>query len=263
MLCVLNMFALLNSLSRLSKGRKVTALRSNALPVLYIILSLSPLFANAQTSLRSATSDCSLRHKLIAPTGPRMTANGDFVAGQAIVQARMKLDANTSLRIVEYPQSLADVDAYNSVIIVRRGQQQTRYPLSGLIQHGSILRLVEFAALCTAPDAGVVFFAFETASTGAEEGFAVIRYSPEAFTVQGFPGAIQGRIVLNKDAPYSAEMWSASGEPKDKISCDACPKYYRVEDCQIGPQKLECQASSRRVGPYLPDHFMQARIKIR
>jgi hypothetical protein len=221
---------------------------------------LSSLFAFAQTSIRSAGSDCSIRHKLFTPRNPSMTTDGVFIAGQAIVQARIKLDANTSVRIVEYPRSSqTGLEAYNS----ERGRQQTRYPLSKLIQYGGGFRVVEIASLCTSPNVGVVFFAFETPSTGAEEGIVAMRYSPDFLAVQGFPVANQGRIVVSKDAPYPTELWSATGEPKGAINCNACPKYYRIQDCQMGPEKVECRTRAREIGPFFPDNFMEARIKIR
>ncbi len=239
------------------------ALRSNALRALFTIFLLSPLFDSAQTSIPATISDCGIHHELFTPTNPRTTAGGDFIPGQAIVQARMKLDANTSIRIVEYPRpSRSALDAYNSVIIVQRGQQKTKYPLRKLIRYGSGFRVVEIASLCASTDAGVVYFAFETPSTGAEVSFVEMRYSPDSLTVQGFPVANQGRIIVSKDAQYPAELWSANGEPKGATRCDACPTYYRIQDCQMGPEKLECRTRTREVGPFLPDKFMRARIKI-
>jgi hypothetical protein len=237
--------------------------RTNTLRVLFTILLLSPLFASAQTSTPATISECGIHDKLFTPTNPRMTAGGDFIAGQTIVQARMKLDANTSVRIVEYPvSSQTDLQAYNTVIVVERGQQRTRYPLSELIKFGSRFRVVEIASLCTSPQAGVVYFAFETPSTGAEEGFVAMRYSPDFLAVQGFPIANQGRIVVSKVAPYPAELWSATGEPKGAIICNACPKHYRIQDCQMGSDKVECHIRAREVGPFLPEKFTGARIKI-
>jgi hypothetical protein len=191
-----------------------------------------------------------------------MGADGNILAGQAIVQAKLILDESTTVRIVEYPRSGADLDSYNSIVIVQRGQEQKKYPLGQLIKDGSVLRLVEVASLCASSDQGTVFLAFEAGSTGAAEGFAVIRYSPGAVDVQAFPMVNQGRIAVSKVDPEKVELWSATGSAS-QIDCDACKKHYAVQDCTVGQQSVECK---QRPGPgevLSPDKFMNARIVVR
>jgi hypothetical protein len=191
-----------------------------------------------------------------------MGVDGNILSGQAIVQAKLTLDGSTTVRIVEYPRAGADLDSYNSTVIIQRGQEQKKYPLDQLIKDGSGLRLVEVASLCSSSDQGTVFLAFEAGSTGAVEGFAVIRYSPGSFDVQAFPMANQGRIVVSKADPGKVGLWSATGSAS-QIDCDGCKKHYAVQDCTVGQQSVECK---RRPGPgevLFPDKFMNARIEIR
>jgi hypothetical protein len=189
-------------------------------------------------------------------------ADGNILAGQAIVQAKLVLDGSTTVRIVEYPRSGTDLDSYNSTVIIQRGQGQKKYPLGQLIKDGSTLRLVEVASLCNSSDQGTVFLAFEAGSTGAAEGFAVIRYTLGSVDVQALPMAKEGRIVVSKAEPVKVELWSATGSAS-QIDCEACKKHYAVQDCTVGQQNVECK---ERPGPgevRSPDKFMNARIVVR
>jgi len=223
--------------------------------------AMQPLLL-AQSPESSHTLGCAESHRVIAPRNPRMGADGNILAGQAIVQAKLTLDGSTTVRIVEYPRSGTDLDSFNSTVIIQRGQEQKKYPLGELIKDGSVLRLVEVASLCASSDQGTVFLAFEAGSTGAAEGFAVIRYSPGAVDVQAFPMVNQGRIAVSKVGPEKVELWSATGSAS-QIDCDACKKHYTVQDCTVGQQSVECK---QRPGPgevLFPDKFMRARIEVR
>ena len=223
--------------------------------------AMQPLLL-AQSPESSHTLGCAESPRLIAPRTPRMGADGNILAGQAIVQAKLTLDGSTTVRIVEYPRSGTDLDSFNSTVIIQRGQEQKKYPLGELIKDGSVLRLVEVASLCASSDQGTVFLAFEAGSTGAAEGFAVIRYSPGAVDVQAFPMVNQGRIAVSKVGPEKVELWLATGSAS-QIDCDACKKHYTVQDCTVGQQSVECK---QRPGPgevLFPDKFMRARIEVR
>jgi hypothetical protein len=217
---------------------------------------------SAQSAEPSHTLGCTESHRLVTPRNPRLGADGNILAGRAIVQAKLILDGSTTVRIVEYPRSGTDLDSYNSTVIIQRGQEQMKYPLARLVKGGSVLRLVEVASLCSSSDQGTVFLAFEAGSTGAAEGFALIRYSPESVDVQAFPMAYEGRIVVSKADPEKVGLWSATGSAS-QIDCDACKKHYAVQDCNVGQQTVECK---QRPGPgevLFPDKFMSARIEIR
>jgi hypothetical protein len=226
-----------------------------------LVAAMQPLLF-AQSPEPSHTLGCVESHRVIAPKNPRMGADGNILAGQVIVQAKLALDGSTTARIVEYPRSGADLDSYNSTVIIQRGQEQKKYPLERLIKGGSLLRLVEVASLCGSSDQGTVFLAFEAGSTGAAEGFAVIRYSPEAVDVLAFPMANQGRIVVTKAAPNEVELWSASGSAGG-IDCDACKKRYSVRDCNVGQDSVECKQRPAAGEVLSPDKFMRARIDLR
>jgi hypothetical protein len=189
-------------------------------------------------------------------------ADGSIVAGQAIVQAKLILDGNTTVRIVEHPRSGTDLDSYNSLVIIRRGREQKKYPLDHLIRGGAVLRLVEVASLCSSSDQGTVFLAFEAGSTGAAEGFAVIRYAPGSVVVQAAPMAREGRIIVSEASPEKVELWTAIGSAS-QIDCEACKKRYSIQNCTVGQQDVECK---QRPGPgkvRSPDNFMNARIVAR
>lgn len=223
--------------------------------------AMQPLLL-AQTAVSSHTLGCEEVHRTLAPRMPRLAADGRILAGQAMVQARVTLDGSTTVRIVEYPRAGKDLDDYNSTMIIQRGQKQEKYPMARLMKDGSLLRPVEVASLCTSHDQGFVFLAFEVPFTGMSEGFAVIRYSPETIDVQAFPWADQGRIVVNRAMPSEVELWSATGNA-DIFDCNACRKYYSVQDCHVGKENVECKL---RPGPrkvLLPDKFIGARIEVR
>ena len=216
----------------------------------------------AQSPEPSPAIGCEETHRVIAPRNPRMGPHGNILSGQAIVQARLVLDGNTNVKVVEYPRSLKDFDSYNSTVIIQRGKERKEYPIGRLIKFGSNLRVVEIASLCTSSDQGTVFLAFETPSVGAAEGFAVIRFSPGAVDVQTFPMANQGRIVVSKAEPDKVELWSATGSAS-QMDCDACKKHYAVEDCNVASQSVECKQRSGAGEVLSPDKFMGARIEVR
>jgi hypothetical protein len=152
------------------------------------------------------------------------------------------------------------LDAYHSTILVQHGHRERQYPLKDLIRGGEFLRIVEIARLCSTPDAGAVFLAFESASTGASEGFVVVQYFPRAITVQGLPPANQGRIVIR--SPTEVELWTAQGaESLGAIECDGCKKRYAVEACHLG-EEVRCSTPTRIVHSVSPDKFIQARIAV-
>lgn len=223
--------------------------------------AMQPLLL-AQSPEPSQPLGCVESHRVIAPKNPRMGADGNILAGQVIVQARLTLDGSTTAKIVEYPRSGNDLDSYNSMVIIQRGQEQKKYPLERLIKGGSLLRLVEVASLCGSSNQGTVFLAFEAGSSGAAEGFAVVRYSPESVDVQALPMANQGRIVVRKATPNEVELWSAS-RSAGGIDCDACKKHYSVRDCNVEKDSVECKQRPEAGEVLSPDKFMRARINLR
>jgi hypothetical protein len=213
-----------------------------------------------QSPMTAPASGCEDSHMIIALKNPRMLADGTILPGQSIAQARLALDENTTVRVIEYPSSGKDLDSYNSTIVIQRDQESKKYPLKVQIKGGEVLRLVEVARLCTSVDQGSVFLAFEAGATGAVDGFVVVRHSPQAIAVQALPLTDQGRIVVKRGVPDHIELWSAAGG--DGIECDACKKRYTVQDCQLG-QSVECARRGGTVGPFSPDKFMRARIEVR
>jgi len=229
----------------------------------FLLMAAMRSLSLAQSRAISAAPGCESNHRILAPKNPPVAADGSILAGQAIVQARLVLDENTTVRVVEYPRTGRDIYLWNTTIIVRRAHEAKRYPLRQLIKYGDTLRLVEVASLCASSDQGTIFFAFESFATGAAGGFAIIRYSPGSVDVKGFPPVAQGRIVINRSTPDKVELWSASGSPRDAIECDACKKFYRIEDCHVGQQSVKCTPRAGTVGPLSPEKFMRARIAVR
>ncbi len=223
----------------------------------------SPPCLLAQSPVTSGTPGCKESHRTVTPRNPRLAADGRILPGQAFVQARLTLDRNTIVRIVEYPRYEGKPwDNYNPTIIIKRGQEEKRYPMATLMKDGGQLRPVEIASLCNSPDEGMLFLGFEVPFTGMAEGFVVIQYSPVSIRVQALPWASQGRIVVNKSAPTEVELWSATGSAS-LIDCDLCRKYYSVQDCHVGQDSVQCKAhpGPRRTG--YPGKFINARIEIR
>ena len=224
-----------------------------------MLLAIQQL-AFAQTPISSPAFACKEIHRTLAPRNPRMTADGSIISGQAIVQESLILNEGATVKIVEYPRSGKDLDIYNSTIIVQRGQEQKRYSVERLIKDGSVLRLVEVASLCTSSDQGLLFLAFEAGSSGASEGFVVVRYSTTTVDVQSFPMANQGRIVIERAAPNEVELWSAIA---DGSECGACKKHYSVQSCHVEEQSIECNPRPGAGETLSPDKLMNARIVIR
>lgn len=216
----------------------------------------------AQSPVPSPAPRCENSHRTLAPKNPHMAANGSILAGQVIVQAKLILDENTTVQVVEHPRSGKDLDSYNSTIVIQRGREQEKYPLKELIKGGEFLRLVETVRLCSAPDQGSIVLAFEAGSTGAAEGFAVVRYSSQVIDVQALPMADQGRIVVSKAEPNKVELWSATGSA-GVIDCDACKKHYAVQDCEVGEHPVTCKRRPGTGEVRSPDKFIGARIEVR
>lgn len=233
-------------------------------PGLYIALSMIVTggYLLAQSPVSSPVAGCENRHKVFAPKGPRMGADGNIEAGQTIVQWKLSLGEETLVRVVEHPRTDKDVDSYNSTIIVQRGQERKEYALGRLINLGYSLRLVETASFCSSPDNKTFFLAFETPSIGAYEGFAIIRYSPGGIDVQVLPGVDEGRIVVNMSDLSKVELWSAKGSAS-KIDCDACKKHYAVQDCEIGGTSVTCSPRTGTDEIRSPGKFIGARIEVR
>lgn len=224
------------------------------------IAAMQPLL-RAQSAESSPGSRCEESHRSLAPRNPRLRENGSIVPGQTIVQAKFEIDENTTIRVVEYPRLGKNLDSYNSTIIVQRGQGQKKYPLAPQIKGGEVLRLVETASLCISSDEGAIVLAFEAGSTGAAEGFAVIRYSAASIDVKVFPIVTQGKLVVDRATSDRAELWSTTSE--DAALCEACKKHYVIRDCQVGQLNVQCTKRAGAVGPLAPDKFMQKRIEIR
>jgi hypothetical protein len=229
--------------------------------LLSLLVTALPPFLLAQLPVTVRASGCKNTHWIIAPKNPHISPDGSILAGQSIVQAKLVLDENTTVRVVEYPRSGKDLDNYNSTIVIQRGKESKKYPLKAQIKGGEVLRLVEMAKLCTSLDQGTVFLAFEAGATGAVEGFALVRYSPQSIAVQALPLTNQGGIVVRADAPEHVEIWSVARG--DGIQCDACKKRYALQDCQLRQQSVECSPRARMVGPVSPNKFMRARIEVR
>lgn len=238
----------------------MTTLFRTGLLASLLLATMQPILL-AQSSATVPASGCENSHRTLAPKNPRMGADGNILPGQAIVQMRLAPAENTNVKVVEFPRAEKDLDSYNSTIIIQRGQESKRYPVRELIKGGEVLRLVETAGLCTSPDQGSIFLAFEAGSTGAAEGFAVIRYSPQRIDVQALPMTDQGRIVVKASVPDHVELWSAAGG--DTVECDACKKRYAVQDCQLGQLSVTCSKRQGTVGPFSPEKFMRARIQVR
>jgi len=229
----------------------------------FVLMAAMRTPSTAQSPAPSLAPACKNSHRSFVPKNPRAGTDGTIIAGQAIVQANLVLDENTGLRIVEYPRPGKDVLLWNPTIIVRRAREEKRYPLRQLVRHGDTLRLTEAACLCESSDQGTIFLAFESFATGAVEAFAIARFSPASFDVRAFPPAMQGRIVVSPSSPNKVELWSASGSPKGAIECDACEKYYRIDDCEVVQQGVECAQRAGSVGPLSPAKFAGARIVVR
>jgi hypothetical protein len=237
----------------MTKARKLAILTG-------VLLGMSQPRSQAQSPPNAMTVPCRASPRIVAPKNPARTSNGSIVAGQSIVQGRIAVNETTMLEVVEYPRSQKDTDTYSSTIIIRNGVN-SQYPLKNLIKGGEFFRLVEAARLCSSANTGTVFLAFETPSTGANEAFAVIRYSPQAVSVQTLPVADQGRIVV--ESPTDVELWTSDGVAGlGGIECDACKKRYVIEACHLGERNVRCSRLSKTVRPVSPDTFMRARIKI-
>jgi len=210
-----------------------------------------------------ASAGCSMSHRTVVPHNPRIGPDGNILSGQVILQLSFRLDEQTTIQVVEHPRSASnDLDQYNSVIVVRRGKDRKTLPLSTLTQYGSEFRIVEAARFRLSPNRTIAYLAFETPSTGMAEAFAVVQSTPAGLDIRMFPGANQGRIVVNRAEPAKAELWSAKGNT-DRIDCDTCRKYYAVYDCDVGENSVVCvnRIGSRATG--YSDHFIGERIKIR
>ena len=217
----------------------------------------------AQTPANLGQLGCKEVHLRKAPVNPRLTEDGLIVPGQVFVQLRLALDEKTIIRVLEYPRTVDREDFWNTTIIIQSGQHQKRYPLKQIIEYGETLRVTEAATLCLPSQKQVVVLAFESPSTGASDGFCLVRYSAEFTKVEGFPPVSQGKIVIDRLTPDKAELWSASGSPDNSIECDACEKFYQVQDCRVGGAKMDCLQRAGTLGPLSPGKFMQHRIEIR
>jgi hypothetical protein len=206
------------------------------------------------------TPTCAPDHRVIAPRNPT-DLNGAIVPGQSLTQARIELGDKRSMRIVEHPQTGKDLDAYNSTIVVQGGPKVQAYPLKDLVKFGEFFRIVETARLCSAPDAGTVFLAFEAGSTGAAEVFTVVQYSPRAVTVRGLPEADYGRIVVR--SPAEVEVWTAGQVGPGVIDSNATERPYTFKTCHLTQEGVRCSNSTKTVGPISPAKFIGARIEVR
>jgi hypothetical protein len=230
--------------------------------LLLLLLCVVGIQTESLAFVQSATSpkmECKREHRVIAPKTPSRTADGSIAPNQALLQAKFEITNDTSVRVIEYPKSGDELDTYNSTVIVQRGRAQTRYDIGKLIKGGTVLRLVEIVSLCTASDEGQIILAFEGGSTGAVEGFAILRFTPGVVEVKALPIANQGRIVVKDATARNVELWSAS--PGDAGLCTACKKKYTVRECTVGQQDVDC-ARARTVGRFAPDAFLKHRIEI-
>jgi len=176
------------------------------------------------------------------------------------LQEKIVVNASTVAKVVEYPRDGVELDEYNSTIIIERNSERKRYHIRDLIKHGEGLRLVEIAIVCSSLDSSTIFLGFEAGSTGATEGFAVIRSSPNSTNVFALSLVFQGGIVVKRSAPDDLELWSTTNS--DVALCEACPKRYLVQNCKYNETSFVCTGRPELVGPLAPDRFMNRRIEI-
>ena len=224
--------------------------------------AISSSFLFAQELVPNISSDCANTHRKFAPKNPRLGDDGRFVIGQSIRQLKFPLDHETTIQVLENPSTRNNTDYYNSVVIVQRRQERKRYPLRNLITNGAFYRIVEIASFCPSPEKRMLFLAFETPSIGVSEAFAIISSAPEEVSVQAFPVAEEGRIIINKADPAKVELWSATASAH-RFDCDGCQKYYSITDCNVKDEAISCK---QRRGPRTigsPAKFIYERITIR
>jgi hypothetical protein len=224
-----------------------------------ILLVLSSLIL-APLSLWAEDAVCREMHRAITPRNPHYGEDGRIILGQSLLQGRIMVNATTIVKVVEFPRDGADLDEYNSTIIIERDSRKKRYRLRDLIKEGEGLRLVEIAIVCGTPDSSTILLAFDAGATGAAEGFAIIKSSPKSIEVLALPLVLQGGIVVKRSTPYELELWSTTRS--DASLCEACPKHYFVQNCKYGEDNVVCTRRPGLVGPLDPDRFMMRRIMI-
>jgi len=209
-----------------------------------------------------ATSSCTIGHRMVTPKNPQTGPDGNFLPGQSIVQLGSALYDETTIRVIEHPMSAKDdLDAYRSTIVVTQRNMRQEYSLAQHIKYGSLYRIVEFASFCPSPDREIVYLAFETPSTGASEAFVVLQLLPEGIDFHALPEANEGRIVIRTSDPTRVELWSATGNA-DRTGCDACGKYYSIQDCEIEKHTITCNHRAGAKATGYPGKFISRRIEI-
>jgi hypothetical protein len=229
-------------------------------PTLKLVLLVLSSLILAPLSLCAEDAGCREMHRVITPKNPRYGEDGRIIPGQALLQGKIMVNATTIVKVVEYPREGTELDEYNSTIIIERDTERKRYRIRDLIKDGEGLRLVEIAIMCGSPDSHTILLAFEAGSTGAAEGFAVIKSSPNSTEVLALPLVLQGGIVLKRSAPDDLELWSTTRS--DASLCEACSKHYFIQDCKYSESGFVCTRRPGLMGPLDPDKFMMLRIMI-
>lgn len=174
-----------------------------------------------------------------------------------VLRARVMLDDSTTVEFYERPR---DIDFYDSTIVVNhRGSASRSYNVGKLI-NDQALSLAHVAIVPSGISAGMLVCEYEGGAVGAREGFAILRFSPTGFELHTLPLANFGKVVVFKNKPEQAEVWSALPYP---AGSDADPMVYATQSCRWEGAGYKCGPPKRHRGSFGPATIDQPGIEIR
>lgn len=194
-------------------------------------------------------------HMFVRPTPDQYEKAID--ENKELLRAKIALDGSTTVEFYERPK---DIDFYDSTIVLNRtGGPRRSYNVGNLIKHQA-LSLAHIGIVRSGDDTGMLICEYEGGAVGAIEGFAILRFSPDNIELHTLPLTDFGKVVIFKEKPEQAEIWSALPYPSGS---DAEPKAYATQACHWQTTGYECDPPKRKHGRFPPAAINEPGIEIR
>ncbi len=213
----------------------------------FVLLSADPRCAWPQPPPPETVAGCVEMSKTYPLSLPN-ESGGPGNPGGRQVRADLRLSPSVTVTVSEL-RDPTEAGDYDSTVTIKSPTGALESSVPRLIKGGEALRLFRVAKVCRRSGQALLLLGFTAGWTDATQGFVVVQESGGQPRVYGLPLASHGRLVYNHRAPETLELWSARGQGL----CEACPKPYVVQDCQIAEKGVQCTPRAKLTPPMSPN----------
>lgn len=185
-------------------------------------------------------------------------SGGPSTPGARQLRDHLRLSRSVTVTVSEL-RDPTEAGDYDSTVTINSPTGTLESSVPKLVKGGEALRLFRVATVCQGFGQALMLLGFTAGWTDAIQGFIVVRESGEKPEVYGLPLASHGRLVYDRRAPETLQLWSARGQGL----CEACPKRYVVQDCQIAEKGVQCKPRAKLTPPMSPNVITADIVKVK